>query len=99
MNLWQLIELRLREKNEAVIIYQPLAKSAVAEQLEQSKAFNQVFDAYLSGDFIAAKQQLDLCIAKWGEQPIFQLYQQRLLKLIANPPTDCWHGIYTHKSK
>jgi len=92
-------KVKVKGKNKAFSIFSPLAKCATDKEQKQLQSFNQVFASYLKGDFVKANTLLTNVINMWGEHRLYSIYQQRLTQLIANPPTDIWDGIYTHKSK
>jgi len=92
-------KVQVKGKKQAINIFMPIAEKTTEAERQKTTEFSSFFQYYQEQKF---KEALDLLIKlkiKYGACVLFQRYETRLHHLIENPPTEIWHGIYTHKDK
>ena len=97
----ELDRVRVKGKEEPVIIYQPLGLASALEtgSLSRLERFNEALELYRQQQWDAAERIIN-SIAREGERyMIYDIYLERIAAFRAQPPGENWDGVFTHTSK
>jgi adenylate cyclase len=92
---------RVKGKDEPVIIYQPLGLEGQVEQakLNEIKLWNQALKLYRNQDWDMAELQM-LNLQKGSEDgELYGVFIERIAHFRAHPPEDGWDGAWTFETK
>jgi adenylate cyclase len=92
---------RVKGKDEPVIIYQPLGLEGQVEQakLNEIKLWNQALKLYRNQDWDMAELQM-LNLQKGSENgELYGVFIERIAHFRAHPPEDGWDGAWTFETK
>jgi adenylate cyclase len=92
---------RVKGKEEPVIIYQPLGLEGQVEQakLSEVKLWNQALKLYRNQDWDMAELQM-LNLQKGTEDgELYGIFIERIAHFRAHPPEDGWDGAWTFETK
>jgi adenylate cyclase len=92
---------RVKGKDEPVVIYQPLGLEGQLEQakLSEIKLWNQALKLYRNQDWDMAELQM-LNLQKGSEDgELYGVFIQRIAHFRAHPPEDGWDGAWTFETK
>ena len=92
---------RVKGKDEPVIIYQPLGLEGQVEQakLNEIKLWNQALKLYRNQDWDMAELQM-LNLQKASEDgELYGVFIERIAHFRAHPPEDGWDGAWTFETK
>ena len=92
---------RVKGKDEPVIIYQPLGLEGQVEQakLSEIKLWNQALKLYRNQDWDMAELQM-LNLQKGSEDgELYGVFIERIAHFRAHPPEDGWDGAWTFETK
>jgi adenylate cyclase len=99
--LREIDRVRVKGKDEPVIIYQPLGLEGQVEQakLSEIKLWNQALKLYRSQDWDMAELQM-LNLQKGSEDgELYGVFIKRIAHFRAHPPEDGWDGAWTFETK
>lgn len=99
----ELDHVRVKGKDEPVIIYEPIAKTSHLneKEIQQIALFNDAIKFYQQGKMDIAEplfkqlKQNDY----WQNSRIYELYLERIHYFRQHPPEQDWDGVFTHTSK
>lgn len=101
MLIQELDLVRVKGKKEPVRIY--TVYSSFVENINHRKqrinAFAKGLKLYREKSFTNAEQYFRNLAAKFPEQKLYSIYQERCSLFIDNPPEKSWDGVFTHTSK
>jgi adenylate cyclase len=92
---------RVKGKNEPVIIYEPMALFAAlsaAEELELDE-YNKGLKYYYNQDWDRAKSKFNLLKESYSKKKVYDIYLERIEDYIKQPPPSSWDGVFTHTTK
>lgn len=92
---------RVKGKNIAVTIYEPVGVSAdINDTLKQElEAWESALECYFSQDWDAFARHLDEIKQRFGSQILYELYQERVDFYKKNPLSADWDGVTTMTTK
>lgn len=97
----ELDRVRVKGKEEPVIIYQPigLASELDASALTELERFHEALELYRQQNWDAA-EHIIVSNKSENERPkVYSLYLERMAAFRKHPPGDQWDGVFTHTSK
>lgn len=96
----ELDRVRVKGKDEPVIIFQPvgLASTLSADVLSQLQRFHEALELYRAQQWDDA-EKIILGLQRDEALMIYDLYLERIAAFRAHPPGDNWDGVFTHTSK
>ncbi len=97
----ELDRVRVKGKNKAVTIYQPLGLSETISESEKKllQQFHLSIKSYRKQDWDTAERELLALKQNEPERGIYQVYLDRITQFRINPPEKDWDGSYTHTTK
>lgn len=97
----ELDRVRVKGKEEPVIIYQPigLASELDAGVLTELERFHHALELYRQQDWDAAEQVIVENMEESLRPMVYTLYLDRIATFREHPPGDQWDGVFTHTSK
>lgn len=90
-------KVRVKGRKKPVKIYELLTEEKFEEFIKIATDYNEFLKDYFNGAFEQAQIKLEK-IAVVYKDSVLDLYKQRLVELIANPPST-WDGVYTFEVK
>lgn len=100
--LWQeLDQVRVKGKQQAVVIHTPraLAADADAALLDELDQWRQLRVAYMTRQWEQVQSALQILMAKGDKKVLYRLYEQRVASLLAQPPASDWNGTEQFQTK
>jgi len=96
----ELDRVRVKGKDEPVIIFQPLglASTLSGDILSQLQRFHEALELYRAQQWDDA-EKIILGLQRDEALMIYNLYLERIAAFRAHPPGDNWDGVFTHTSK
>lgn len=97
----KLDRVRVKGKNEPVTIYQPIALAneiSHDEELELDE-YDKALKYYYSQDWGRAKSKFKLLQESYENRKVYELYLERIVSYINEPPPEAWDGVFTHTTK
>jgi len=97
----ELDRVRVKGKEEPVIIYQPigLASELEAGALTELERFHEALEFYRQQNWDAAEHLIVNNKSESERPKVYSLYLERIASFREHPPGDNWDGVYTHTSK
>ncbi|MFN3713351.1 MAG: CHASE2 domain-containing protein [Alcanivoracaceae bacterium] len=97
----ELDRVRVKGKDEPVIIYEPLGATSEqpAELLARIERFHAAQQDYRQQRWDAAEQALTQLASEEPERKIYSVYIERISHFREDPPDIDWDGVFTHTSK
>ena len=97
----ELDRVRVKGKEVAVAIFEPVGLAAAVEQavLNQIETFHEALRHYRKQDWDQADMHLEKLLAMVPQARLYQLFLERTAFLRANPPGADWDGAYTFETK
>ncbi len=97
----KLDSVKVKGKDKAVNIYQPIGKiETIEESVKQEiKAYKQALAYYHEQQWTAAKQAFTKLRTQNPECFLYKLYIERIEKFMKHPPPKNWDGVYIHTTK
>ncbi len=97
----KLDRVKVKGKDKAVNIYQPIGKiETIEESVKQEiKAYEQALAYYHEQQWTAAKQAFTKLRTQNPESFLYKLYIERIEKFMKHPPPKNWDGVYIHTTK
>jgi adenylate cyclase len=97
----QLDSVKVKGKEEAVNIYEPIGKAKEIDESVKTEinAYEQARKYYRQQQWTMAKQAFAKLCTQNPNCFLYKLYAERVEKFLENPPTDNWDGVYTHTTK
>jgi adenylate cyclase len=92
---------KVKGKNEPVMIFEPIGKSAdvSAEQVSEIRESNRALDFYFAGDWVQARAAFQALQEAMPECRLYALYLERIGKLQSQGVSEGWNGVFEHTSK
>jgi adenylate cyclase len=92
---------RVKGKDEPVVIYQPLGLEGQVDQAKQSeiKLWNQALKLYRNQDWDMAELQLLNLQKASGDGELYGVFIERIAQFRAQPPEAGWDGAWTFETK
>lgn len=97
----ELDRVRVKGKNEPVILYEPLGlRTALSsERIKALSLHEQTLACYRRQIWDAAEAGFLHLLEHYGERPLYRLYLKRVETFRLQPPDPDWEGTYNHLSK
>jgi adenylate cyclase len=90
--------LRVKGKQQAVSIFQPLRHEEALERRGELAAWEDARLRYAEGDFAGAEKRLAALCGDFPENRLYAVFAERLERLVREPPR-FWNGIWILSSK
>lgn len=97
----ELDRVRVKGKDQAVAIFQPLGLSGQLEagRTEEARLFQQALELYRNQDWDMAELRLAELLNVSPDSKLYRIYLERVAFLRANPPGPGWDGAFTFETK
>ncbi len=97
----QIDRVRVKGKNEAVVLYEPLCRrsDASAELEEELQGYDKALEYYYSRDWDNAGSLFRQLVSDHPQIRVYQIYLERITQGVVADLPDDWDGVYTHTSK
>ena len=97
----QLDIVKVKGKQHAIRIYQPLCKisEASSEKKQELKQYEQALQCYFTQQWQAAKDQFAVLSKACPDVYVYQMYLERVADFMIQPPAQDWDGSYTRTEK
>ncbi len=97
----ELDRVRVKGKNEPVVIYEPLGlkEEMTKDKLDELKLYVQAIRYYRKQDWDMAELQFLNLQKMHSEKPLYEFYIERMKYFRENPPPEDWDGVFTFTSK
>jgi len=97
----ELDRVRVKGKEEPVVIYQPigLANQLETGTLARLERFHEALELYREQKWDAAERIINSISREADRYMIYDIYLERIAAFRENPPGDNWDGVFTHTSK
>lgn len=97
----ELDRVRVKGKQQAIAIYQPLALAQAVSPAQQAAVaqFDRALQAYRQQSWEQAQLLLDELQAQYPEDQLYQLYRQRVSHYRQHPPPADWDGVHEFDNK
>ncbi len=97
----ELDRVRVKGKQKAVTIYQPIAYSdrATPELHKELNLYHQALRLYRDANWDLAELQFLALSQKYPECRLYRLYVERIQYFRKQPPAPDWHGVFDYTSK
>jgi adenylate cyclase len=97
----ELDRVRVKGKDQAVAIFQPLGLSGQLEagRTEEAQLFQQALELYRNQDWDMAELRLAELLNVSPDSKLYRTYLERVAFLRANPPGPGWDGAFTFETK
>jgi adenylate cyclase len=91
----QIDRVRVRGRNQAVTIWEPLARGAATEDAiaRQIAAHERAIEAYAARDWARAARAFASLAERFGDDPLYTLYTERCRRYLREPPPAAWDGV------
>lgn len=87
---------RVKGRLKTVELYEPLtAERSTLIGTQEYSQYLEALEYYRTQDFDKAAQSFDILFMTY-EDPLYQMYRQRSLTFLENPPASPWSGVYSH---
>jgi adenylate cyclase len=90
--------LRVKGKQQAVSVYQPLRHDEIEARREEIVAWEDAFARYTAGDFAEAQTRLAALYDTFPENKLYAIFYDRVIHLQMDPPP-YWNGVWIWTSK
>jgi len=92
---------RVKGKDKPVRIYTiyQTFNDKIAKRQEEMDSYNKGLQLYREKLFVEGEQYFSALAAKYTNQKLYSMYQERCASFMKNPPDKNWDGVYTHISK
>lgn len=96
----ELDRVRVKGKDVPIAIYEPLGffDALPANLQKELPLWDKALQCYRAQDWDAAAEQLAI-LQSVSPKPLYQLYEERIVALRANPPGPDWDGVTTFQTK
>jgi len=97
----ELDRVRVKGKNEPVVIYEPLAlKDEVSQdKLDELKLYVQALKYYRNKEWDMAELQFLNLQKMYKQKSLYDFYIERIKYFRSNPPPENWDGVFTFETK
>lgn len=94
-------KIRVKGKKLPVKVYEPLClkANASAELIKELEEYSQALELYYKRSWEETLERFETLSAKYPEIYVYQLYKDRTVEFMKNPPDKDWDGIYVLSSK
>ncbi|MDD2365610.1 MAG: adenylate/guanylate cyclase domain-containing protein [Desulfuromonadaceae bacterium] len=97
----ELDRVRVKGRNEPVIIYEPIGESGKLDSavIEEQNLFAHLLSHYHAMEWEESLEHLSELIQLKPESALYQLYSSRIEHYRQEPPPGDWDGVFTHMTK
>jgi len=91
--------IRVKGKQEAVRIYQPLSPAEAVAAADTLPRWNEALAAYAAQDWATLEARLNELQAAADNPKLIGIYRERMAVYRQSPPPEDWDGVYAYETK